>query len=190
MAGERDPLEFEKTVLPHLDGAYSLARWLMRGAPEAEDVVQEAMLRALTYFRTFSGTNARAWTLQIVRNTAYAALRKQRDTNLMLRLDAGPPSLDADDTPGSDEEWNLGATLADPYADPEELLAQAQERRQLQTLLEELPLVLRECIVLHELHGFSYKEIAAITETPIGTVMSRLWRARRMLIKRAAESKP
>jgi len=176
MAGERDSRDFEKTILPHLNEAYRLARRLMRGAPEAEDVVQDVMVRALTYFRTFNGTNARAWTLQIVRNTAYAALRKQRDTTLMPPLDPVAPSFDL-------------ATLADPQADPEVLLAHTQERRELRTLLDELPVPLRECVVLHEFNGCSYKEVATITETPIGTVMSRLWRARRMLIKRAAGSK-
>ena len=176
MTAKRDSRDFEKTVLPHLDGAYSLARWLMRSAPEAEDVVQDAMLCALTYFRTFNGTNARAWTRQIVRNTAYAELRKQRDAPVMNWLDTVAPSFDLE-------------TLTDPCVDPEALLAQAQERRRLQALLEELPAALRECIIRREFSGLSYKEIATISETPIGTVMSRLSRARRMLIKRVAESK-
>jgi RNA polymerase sigma factor (sigma-70 family) len=183
MTDAPDPLDFERTVLPHLAGAYSLARLLMHGAPEAEDVVQEAILRALTYFHTFNRTNARAWMLQIVRNTAYDALRRQRDANLMLRLDAGLSPFDS----GRDEELKVAPTLADPSTDPEAHLAQAQEHELLESLLEELPVMLRASIVLHELHELSYKEVAEITNAPIGTVMSRLWRARRALIKRVRE---
>jgi RNA polymerase sigma factor (sigma-70 family) len=176
MANE-DPIDFESVVVPHLDEAYNLARWLMRGASEAEDVVQEAMLRAFTYFRTFQGTNARAWILKIVRNTAYTALRERQDSTVTLPLDTG-----------DGEEWSFPTAIADPDASPEALFAKAQEHELLETLLAELPVILRECIILHEFNGLSYKEIAAITDTPIGTVMSRLWRARRALIKFAARS--
>ncbi len=177
----RDPSDFEKLVLPHLDEAYSLAYWLMRSASETEDVVQEAMLRALTYFEGFKGANARAWLLQIVRNAAYTALSKRRDAQVSM-------PLDADHRIGAGEEWNAVPELADSCPDPEALLMKAQESKQLDALLAKLPIELRECIVLHELKGSSYKEIAAITDTPIGTVMSRLWRARRMLVKLASEA--
>jgi RNA polymerase sigma factor (sigma-70 family) len=183
MTGDRELPDFESVILPHLDEAYSLARWLMRGASEAQDVVQEAFVRALTYFHTFNGTNARAWILQIVRNAAYSALRKQRDAGVILPLDVH----DLDD---DDDEWSAAVVLCDPCADPEALLAEAQERKRLDVLLGELPVALRECIVLHDINGFSYKQIAAIIDAPIGTVMSRLWRGRRMLIKLAAESDP
>jgi len=176
MTNEQDPIDFESVIVPHLDEAYNLAHWLMRSASEAEDVVQDAMLRALTYFRTFKGTNARAWTLKIVRNTAYTALRGRQDAGVTLPL-------------GTDDgdEWCFPA-IPDPAADPEALLARVQEHKLLETLLAQLPVMLRECIVLHELNGFSYKEIAAITDLPIGTVMSRLWRARQALVKLAAGS--
>src|SRR5215471_11358272 len=139
--GERHSLDFERVVMLHLDGAYVLARRLMRGTPEAEDVVQEAMLRALTYFHSFHGPNARAWVLRIVRNTAYDALRKRRHDYLTLRLDAGPPTHADNAALDNNEDRNLGTTVADPYANPEALLIQAQEPRQLQTLLKELPVM-------------------------------------------------
>jgi len=173
MTTEQDPIDFESAILPHLDEAYDLAHWLMRSASEAEDVVQDAMLRAFAYFGTFKGTNARAWTLKIVRNVAYGALRKRQDAISTLPL-------------GTDDECCFPAAIADPAASPEALLSKAQEANILETLLAELPVILRECIVLHELNGLSYKEIAAITDLPIGTVMSRLWRARRALVKLAA----
>lgn len=172
-----DPIDFERVVLPHLDEAYQLARWLMGSASEAEDVVQEAMLRAFKYFRSFNGTNAKAWTLQIVRNTAFSALRKRKDAPVTL-------PLDIDD----EEEPSFSAALTDPNAGPEAILAKAQDHKLLETLLAKLPVPLRECIVLHELNGLSYKEIAAVIEAPIGTVMSRLWRARRALVELAARS--
>ena len=170
--------DFEAIVLPHLDEAYNLARWLMRSAPDAEDVVQEAMLRALTYFGSFRGGSARAWLLQIVRNTAYSMLRKRLAAVETVPLD----EEGAADT----EDWSAAATLRDAGLTPESLLARVQARLQLDSLLAELPVELRECIVLFELNQATYKEIAEITEVPIGTVMSRLWRARRALVRLAA----
>jgi RNA polymerase sigma-70 factor (ECF subfamily) len=178
----RDPSDFEKLVLPHLNEAYTLAYWLMRSASEAEDVVQEATLRALTYFQGFKGVNARAWFLQIVRNAAYTALRQQKNAHVFM-------PLDADDRIGAGDEWSAAPELIDFCPDPEALLMKAQEAKELEALLAKLPLELRECIVLHEFNGSSYKEIAAITDTPIGTVMSRLWRARRILVKLASEDR-
>src|SRR5215475_5450655 len=102
----RDPSDFEKVVLPHLDEAYSLAYWLMRGASETEDVVQEAMLRALTYFEGFKGGNARAWLLQIVRNVAYTALSKQRSVHVFMPPDAG-------DRIGGGDDWNADPERSD-----------------------------------------------------------------------------
>jgi RNA polymerase sigma-70 factor (ECF subfamily) len=172
---EEGDSDFEAVVLPHLDEAYNLARWLMRSPSDAEDVVQEAMLRALTYFATFRGDNARAWLLQIVRNAAYT----------MLRQRAVP-----DTAPLEDQGLGAAATLHEAGLSPEALLARVQARRQLDSLLAELPVELRECIVLFELNQATYREIAAITGVPIGTVMSRLWRARRMLIRLAARLNP
>ena len=170
--------DFEAVVLPHLDEAYNLARWLMRSAADAEDVVQEAMLRALTYFPSFRGGNARAWVLQIVRNTAYSMLRRRQAA-------AETVALDEEEAPDS-EDWSAAAALREAGVTPESLLARVQARRQLDSLLAQLPVELRECIVLFELNQATYKEIAAITEVPIGTVMSRLWRARRALVRLAA----
>jgi RNA polymerase sigma-70 factor (ECF subfamily) len=178
----RDPSEFEKIILPHLNEAYSLAYWLMRTTSETEDVLQEAMLRALTYFDSFKGGNARAWLLRIVRNIAYTALSKRQNAHVFM-------PLEGDDRIGAGVEWNAAPELADFCPDPEALLMKAQEAKELDALLAKLPLELRECIVLHELNGSTYKEIAAITDTPIGTVMSRLWRARRMLVKLANEAR-
>src|SRR5215471_4497848 len=165
---EEGKSDFEAVVLPHLDEAYNLARWLMRSPSDAEDVVQEAMLRALTYYASFRGGNARAWLLQIVRNAAYT----------MLRQRAAPETA-----PLEDEELGAAATLREAGLTPEALLARVQARRRLDSLLAELPVELRECIVLFELNQATYREIATITAVPIGTVMSRLWRARRTLIR-------
>ena len=152
-------------MLPHLDAAHNLARWLMRDSAAAEDVLQEAMLRALTYFTSFRGTNPRGWLLQIVRNTAYTALKPQPDSV--------PVPVDED-------------ALVSDEADPETALADAEQRRRADRLIAALPVELREALVLRELEELSYKEIAEITRTPIGTVMSRLWRARRMVVEAAA----
>lgn len=167
---------FMEMALPHLDSAYNIAFWLMRDKSSAEDVVQEALLRALTYFQSFDGRNARAWLLQIVRNTAYATLRQRHPAGTVF-LDEMSDAMDA------------RTELADPAANPEMQLIQDRDCQQLQDLLMKLPLELRDCVVLKELEGLSYKEIAAITEVPIGTVMSRLWRARQLLMKSAGEDK-
>jgi RNA polymerase sigma-70 factor (ECF subfamily) len=168
MAAEREP-SLATVVLPHLDAAYNLARWIMGGAEDAEDVVQEAMVRAITYFPSFRGQNARAWLLQIVRNTAYSALRARRGVRLVPLADEagddGDPSVD----------------LVDPADNPEIALIRARERQQVDTLIAQLPLGLRETLILRELEELSYREIAEVTAVPVGTVMSRLWRARRLL---------
>jgi RNA polymerase sigma-70 factor (ECF subfamily) len=160
-------------VLPHLDAAYNLARWIMGGAEDAEDVVQEAMVRALTYFPSFRGRNARAWLLQIVRNTAYSALRARRGARLVPLADEV----------GDDE--NSSIELVDPADDPEVALIRTRERQQVDALIERLPLGLRETLILRELEELSYREIAEVTAVPVGTVMSRLWRARRLLAQAA-----
>jgi RNA polymerase sigma-70 factor (ECF subfamily) len=167
---------FEATVLPHLDAAHNLARWLMRDAAAAEDVLQEALLRSLTYFSSFRGVNARAWLLQIVRNTAYDTMNLNRGVPL-VPLGASPedPSAEVIDLP-------------DKADDPEQSLIRARERCRVLSLLAELPVELREALVLRELEELSYKEISEITGVPIGTVMSRLWRARRRLMEAAAEA--
>ncbi len=170
---------FEAMALPHLEAAYNLARWLMRNDQDAEDVVQEAMVRALTYFDGFRSTNMRGWLLQIVRHTAYASLGLNRGVTLV--------SIDAQSDPGNRESGHI-PDLPDPGDDPEHTLIRQRDREQLDTLLARLPVELREVVVLRELQELSYKEIAQITDAPIGTVMSRLWRGRRLLETAAAHT--
>ena len=160
-------------MLPHLDAAYNLARWLMRDRAAADDVVQEAMLRALTYFASFKGDNGRAWLLQIVRNTAYASNAVHRGVQLVPIGDAEEPGVvTADD-------------LVAEGDDPEATVMKSQGARQVRGWIEALPVELREPLVLREMEELSYKEIADITKIPIRTVMSRLWRARRLLAQAA-----
>lgn len=166
---------FEAVVLPQLDAAHNLARWLMRDAAAAEDVLQEALLRALTYFPSFRGVNARAWLLQIVRNTAYDSLKLARGAQL---VPLGGATEDEDD---------IGIDLPSGEDDPETSLIKARDRCLVRQLIAGLPVELRETLVLRELEELSYKEIAEVTRVPIGTVMSRLWRARRSLLQAAAE---
>ena len=154
-------VRFEQLVLPHVDAAFNLARWLLRGRADAEDVAQEALLRACRFIRGFHGGDARAWLLQIVRNTCYTWLEKNRPMELSMEFD---------------EEIHLQAC-----ATPETLAIARDDRERLIIALETLPPRFREVLVLRELEGCSYKEIAAITSLPIGTVMSSLSRARRQL---------
>lgn len=172
---ETDAARFRTEVLVHLDAATNLARWLLRNPVEAEDVVQEAVLRAYAYFASFRGVNARAWLLQIVRNTAYATLKRSQGIHMVKLQD------DRDDG----DEQRRGVDLIDPAGDPEMLLMRQEAERQIDDLLAQLPVELRECIVLRELQELSYRDIAEITGVPIGTVMSRLWRGRRLLSETA-----
>jgi len=157
----QDQVRFETLVLPHLDAAYNLARWLVRSGADAEDAAQESMLRAYRFFAGFHGGDARAWLLQIVRNTCYSWLEKNRRAENMTELD---------------EELH---TVESPS--PEALATAGDNRERLAQALESLAPRYREVIVLRELEGCSYKEIASITSIPIGTVMSTLSRARRQL---------
>jgi RNA polymerase sigma-70 factor (ECF subfamily) len=157
----QDRARFEQLVLPHLDAAFNLARWILRGRNDAEDVAQEAMLRAFRFFSGFHGGDVRAWLLQIVRNSCYSWLEKNRPMELTTEFD--------------EELFSL------PGATPESLAIAGDNRERLTRALEELPPRFREVLVLRELEGCSYKEIAAITSMPIGTVMSALARARQRL---------
>jgi RNA polymerase sigma-70 factor, ECF subfamily len=152
---------FNLLVLPHLDSAFNLARWLVRNRTDAEDITQEAMLRAYRFFGGFHGSDARAWVLQIVRNTCFTWLEKNR---------APEPTAEFD------EEVHVTNSVT-----PEALAIASNNRDRLARALETLAPRFREVIVLRELEGCSYKEIAAITSIPIGTVMSALSRARHHL---------
>ena len=159
--GLEDRARFEQLVLPHVDAAFNLARWLLRGRSDAEDVAQEALLRACRFFGGFNGGDARAWLLQIVRNTCYTWLEKNRPMDLSMEFN---------------EELHKQTS-----ATPETLAIVADDHKRLTLALETLPPRFREVLVLRELEGCSYKEIATITSIPIGTVMSSLSRARRQL---------
>jgi len=161
---------FEQQVLPHLNAAHDLARWLLRDAQDAEDVTQEAILRAYQFFDSFRGENAKAWLLTIVRNTGYTWLQKNRGRS---------------QSP-FDEEKHSVLDDTTPDADPESLLIASAGREALQRALESLPIEYREAIVLREIEGLSYKEIGTIADIPLGTVMSRLSRGRRLLRQRLA----
>jgi RNA polymerase sigma factor (sigma-70 family) len=155
--------EFEQVLLPHIDAAYNLARHLTRDDHEAEDVVQDAYLRALKYFDSYHGANARAWLLRIVRHTFYTRWRQRRGEELVTEF--------------VDEIHSAAA----PPDDPERLLLRQDAGRVLRDALAKLPAGGREVIVLRELEGLSYREISQVTGLPIGTVMSRLSRARERL---------
>ena len=159
---------FEQTVMPHLDAAYNLARWLTRNEHDAEDAVQEAYLRGFRSFGGFHGTDGRGWLLTIVRNTCYTWLRRNRAEQLSTPFD---------------EEIHC-EEAASP--NPEELLLRNADRQRLQDALEELPVEFREALVLREIEGLSYKEIANVSGVPVGTVMSRLARARDRLKEKIA----
>jgi RNA polymerase sigma-70 factor (ECF subfamily) len=160
---------FEQVILPHLGAAYRLARWLTRNDHDAEDVVQEAYLRAYKSFSSFRGQDGRGWLLAVVRNTCYTWLQKHRTHELTVPFD----------------EQQHGA--ASEATNPERLYWQAAAGELLQEALEDLPVPFREAVVLRELEGCSYKEIAAIAGIPVGTVMSRLTRARARLQQAVAQ---
>jgi RNA polymerase sigma factor (sigma-70 family) len=165
---------FAREVLPHLDAAYRLALRLVRTRHDAEDLAQEAMLRAFKYLDGSRGDNAKAWLLSIVRNACYDWIKMQPKTE---SIDAESP----DDIKPEHESALAAAGHGVPAPDAE-LIARA-DRRRLQQALDGLPIEYREILVLRELEELSYKEIAAITAIPIGTVMSRLSRARALLMQ-------
>ena len=154
---------FEQAILPHLDAAYNLARWLLRDENEAADAVQEACLRALRFIGGFRGGDGRSWLLAIVRNTCYSRLKRSRVRENETEFD------DEIHSPESET------------ANPEVLLERSRDSERLRDALERLPEEFREVIVMRELEGMGYKEIAEVAGVPIGTVMSRLARARERL---------
>ena len=155
---------FEQTVLPHLDAAYNLARWLTRNDQDAQDVTQESFLRAFRFFDGYQGGNMRAWLLTIVRNTCYTWLHQNR----------APSSDEVFDEEIHSAEFSGGAS-------PEIQVLASADKETLRRALEELPDAFREVVVLREIEGMSYKEIADVASISIGTVMSRLARARARL---------
>ena len=165
----RGPAGFGPAVLPHLDAAYNLARWLVRDPTLAEDVVQDAIVRALAHFDGYRCGDARAWLLRIVRNAAYDALAA-------CKRGAGLHGMEQ------------AEAVPDPADGPEAALQGRERLMRLDLALAALPVELRECLVLRELEDLSYKQIAHVAGVPVGTVMSRLWRARRALAGWVEES--
>jgi len=151
---------FETLMLPHLDAAQNLARWLLRNEQDAQDVVQEAYLRALKSFSGFHGSNGRAWLLTIVRNTSYTLMKKNRAVDLTTTFDEERHATDYESV------------------NPAALLEQTEDAELVREAMDHLPAEFREILVLRHLEGLSYKEIADIAQIPPGTVMSRLARAR------------
>ncbi|TMQ30818.1 MAG: sigma-70 family RNA polymerase sigma factor [Planctomycetota bacterium] len=154
---------YEQMLLPHLDAAYNLARWLTHDEHDAEDLVQEAYLRALKFFSSFHGDNGKVWLLTIVRNTCYSWLRRNRPDKLAESFDETVHSA------------------ADDLANPQRVLLQEEENQLFRDALQELPMEYREVLVLRELEGLTYREIAAVSGIALGTVMSRLARGRERL---------
>jgi RNA polymerase sigma-70 factor (ECF subfamily) len=153
-------ISFEQAMLPHLDAAHNLARWLVRNEQDAQDVVQEAYLRAFKSFGGFHGSDGRAWLLTIVRNTSYTLLKKNRAVDLTTTFD---------------EEMHVAG---DESASPATVLEHSENAELIREAMDALPAEFREILTLRHQEGLSYKEIADIAEIPPGTVMSRLARAR------------
>jgi RNA polymerase sigma factor (sigma-70 family) len=168
-SGLDDNSRFANVVMPHIDDAYRLARWLTGNSTDAEDVVQDASLRAFRAIRGFAGGSARAWVLSIVRNTAYSWLRKNRPAAVVTVDDLEAVEL-AQANPGDPEAPTQEATLVAKV-----------DAEQLRAAIAALPSPFRETLVLRDIEGLDYREIAQATEVPIGTVMSRLARARSRL---------
>jgi RNA polymerase sigma-70 factor, ECF subfamily len=167
--------EFERLALAHMNAAYNLALWLLRSRPDAEDAVQDAYLRAYRGFHNFEGDNIRPWLLKIVRNVAFRRLSDHKRASNIISFDAAI----------SDRVGGDSAVLQIPAEgpSPEDVLVGMGEQAMLKTALAELAPIYREAIVLREIEALSYREIADVTGVPIGTVMSRLARARTELRK-------
>ena len=171
---------FDEVFLPHMAEAYRLARWLTGNSYDAEDVVQDAALRAFRGIKSFGAINARAWSLTIVRNTAYSWLTKNRPKAVVFTDD-----LSLSEQQALEHESPQGTRIETP----EEIVLFKADAEDVQRALEQLPAQLREMIVLREINQLNYRDIAEITNIPIGTVMSRLSRARQLLIALLADRK-
>jgi RNA polymerase sigma-70 factor, ECF subfamily len=166
MSDDENWRRFEALALPHLDAAYNLARWLTHNDDDAQDVVQEALVRAMRYIASFRGDGARAWMLQIVRHTCYSWLKENRPVEKVVFDDA-------------DDAWQ---DIAAPAAEePPSIAMRNADRQRINEAIAGLPVPYREVLVLRELEDLSYIDIARIAEIPVGTVMSRLARARGLM---------
>ena len=163
---------FEAAILPHLDAAYNLARWLMRNDADADDAVQDACLRAIRFIGGLRGGDGRVWLLAIVRNTCYSRLKRAQSRGVESEFDDEIHSPEAE------------------AANPEGLLERSRDSEALRQALEDLPEEFREVIVMREFEGMAYKAIAEVAEVPIGTVMSRLARGRRRLLQALSAPPP
>ncbi len=169
--GPEDKLAgFEESILPHMDAAYNLARWLARSDVDAQDIVQESYLRAYKFFAGYRGGDSRSWLLRIVRNTFYTWLEQTRRD--------GKTTAEADE---------LSENFESPILAPDEILLRQADNELLREAIEELPVEFRETLVMRDLEGLSYKEIAEVADIPLGTVMSRLARARRLLREKVVD---
>jgi RNA polymerase sigma-70 factor (ECF subfamily) len=166
---QRSTAQFDHKLWPHLRAAYNLARWITRNDHDAEDVVQESFMKALGAFDRTPIADPKSWILRIVRNTAITHLGRRR----------GPKMFTLDDAPA----------VRDPAPDPERRFAESSRRSQLRSAIERLPSEFRDTLVLRDIENLSYKEIAAVLQVPIGTVMSRLSRARTILLQELAPEK-
>jgi len=166
MSDDENWRRFELLALPHVDAAYNLARWLTHNDQDAQDVVQEAVVRAMRYMGSFRGDNARAWLLQIVRHACFSWLKENRPAE-RLALDDSDESLQDIAAPATDEPHSVAMRKAD--------------RLQINQAIAALPAAYREVLVLRELEDLSYNDIARIADIPVGTVMSRLARARTLM---------
>src|SRR5438552_6522570 len=162
-ARERELASFEETMLPHMDAAHNLAKWLLRNEQDAQDVVQEAFLRAFKSFSGFHGSNGRAWLLTIVRNTSYTFLKKNRAVDLTTAFDEEIHAIDHESV------------------SPAAILEHSEDAELITKAVDELPAEFREILILRHQEGLSYKEIGEIVKIPPGTIMSRLARARAKL---------
>ena len=165
-----DQTRFAEVFMPHLVDAFRLARWLAGSRADAEDIVQEASLRAFKSIRGFGGGDSRAWALTIVRNTSYSWLAKNRPHAVVLTEDLAPGARDRIDQSSAE-----GGT-------PETVLLAKIEAEEIRKAVGGLPIPFREVLVLREIHGLDYRAIAEVSAIPIGTVMSRLARARKLLM--------
>ena len=173
LGSEDDQARFRSVVLPHLADAYALARWLTGDRADAEDVVQEACLRAFRGIGGFAGVNSRAWVLTIVRHAAYTWLGKNRSSALVM----------VDDLEAVERQQASGGTPSQAAPEtPEAALIAKTDAARLEAAIAELPVPFRETLVLRDVQGLDYREIAEVTKVPIGTVMSRLARARQRLV--------